>query len=95
MNKAERLLCLEGLLKTIALQLLQALEPEAAKAVLASRRHQAKKESQVNGLHGPYCDKAQLLKRPGEKKSSWVYCGEVAGHTGPCNPVREIPEIPD
>lgn len=85
-TKDERLADLEELLKGVAVLILEALEPDAAEAVYASRGRREKNEANAAKVHGPYCRKAALLK------GEWVYCGEPVGHTGPCNNVRAVAE---
>lgn len=91
-TKDERLADLEELLKGVAVLILEALEPDAAEAVYASRGRREKNEAYRKNIHGPYCRKSKWLKAHGETNGAWVYCGEMAGHTGPCNNVRAVAE---
>lgn len=75
---------LRGLLKDVALLILKAVEPDAAREVEQFELGRLLRERLAEEVHGPYCDKCEY------HHGQWVYCGDPRGHTGPCSFVRSI-----
>lgn len=89
-TKEERLVALEELLKSIALQILEALEPNAAEAVYGYRNRKEHREEQDARAHGPYCRYSEYKHEGTDATGEWVYCSQPYGHGGPCSFTRAM-----